>query len=606
LEVGQQYQTIDCGAKWQCKWLTRNPVGYCILHDPSPNKDTQEFSNSVNNLISDARNTGFLQLDGVFFPYVYAFDAQFNRISISLRESRFEGLANFEKMIFGTHTDFTSTRFAAGANFCRAKFEGPAIFLDARFGVENDTSFAEATFTGPANFSEAIFEGRADFSAATFKKEAEFLSTVFHVTARFRESIFEDDANFHDATFEMLADFNGATFAREASFHGAKFKLIAGFDGTKIQGEADFGKVIFEGVHFLDTELNGEVSFFEATLNKPSFFNVKFNGPATFSGATFQGEAEFLGSTFAGETDFNGAIFETASFSKAVFSQKVTFFEATLNKSYFWRATFHGPVEFVSTKFVEGVFFEGTQFYDFVNLSGVFRCRAVFLGEHDNLLFGKSREVNFNDAILEQPNKIRFAYVDFSRVRLFGTDIRGVDLSTISWPQRGRWFWKRNAIYEPRGSDVAALENTYRQIRQSYEDRRNYPEAGDFYYGEMHHKRKRYWWRRYLPSLTSLYWICSSYGQRPLQAALILLLLVAGFSAMLLWFGMYVEENAPLEHASFWTVLWAYTLRVVSFGSPLYFTPATKWGELISTLARLIVPVQAALFVLAIHRAFTR
>jgi hypothetical protein len=193
--------------------------------------------------------------------------------------------------------------------------------------------------------------------------------------------------------------------------------------------------------------------------------------------------------------------------------------------------------------------------------------------------------------------------------------LRDIDLSGITWPENGRSIWKRKAIYEFDGATPEALENAYRQIRQSYEDRKNYPEAGDFYYGEMDQKRKRSLRRKYLPSLITIYWLCSGYGQRPVRAGVVLILLLVGFTGILLFDGMvnvidstpFVLDSTILHNlGKFSTAMWAYSLRLVTFGNPLYIKPQFQSGELISTIARILIPVQAALVVLAINRKFKR
>ena len=302
------------------------------------------------------------------------------------------------------------------------------------------------------------------------------------------------------------------------------------------------------------------------------FKNVTFGGVSEFRGAKFLKEANFSLAKFEGYASFEAASFkEEAKFLNAVFGGDVIFDAIRCPKIDFTLADFKG--------------------------SGRFR------GTPTRLLFADSEQVVFDEAKFLLPEGIRFAHVDFNRCSLLKTDLRKIDFSGVVWSQAGQSLWKRHCLFtkQPEKQVRTELETAYRQIRQSYEDRRNYPEAGDFYYGEMEQKRKRTW-----SPLTILYWLSSGYGQRPVQAFLVLLALLICFTWLFLLTGIEVAENSPYTLTSeFWNVLFLYTLRVVTF-STAHFTPLTTFGEGITTLWRIFFPVQAALFFLAVNRKFKR
>lgn len=332
--------------------------------------------------------------------------------------------------------------------------------------------------------------------------------------------------------------------------------------------------------------------------------NVHFLGSVNFSTITFNRKVYLSSGTFSGEALFNDAIFnDEFSFFNVTFEGLTNFINTTFNeKTVFYHPTFRMPCDFRGSNFKSSTSFSNGSFMHDATFDGViFEGDAYFSSSFEGI-------VSFSRAYFFKQEFIHFYNVDFRRCILLNTDIRGIDFSMVRWGEAGRWFWKRRVIYKPEDAYPSEIENTYRRIRQSYEERRNYPEAGDFYYGEMDSKRKSSSARRYLPSLTTLFWISSGYGQRPFQAGLITLLLLSMFTGLFLLFGIEMVKNAPfyIEDTNFWTVFWFHTLRVATFLAPEYFKPQNEYTDIISNIARIVVPLQVALFFLSVKRLFKR
>ncbi|MGH1553539.1 hypothetical protein ACRAWF_20865 [Streptomyces sp. L7] len=84
--------------------------------------------------------------------------------------------------------------------------------------------------------------------------------------------------------------------------------------------------------------------------------------------------------------------------------------------------------------------------------------------------------------------------------------------------------------------EPSALAPLYRQLRKSFEDSRNEPDAADFYYGEMEMRRHDLKRSRAERALLSLYWAVSGYGLRVSRALVWLLgAMVATVLVMMLW-----------------------------------------------------------------------
>ncbi|MET8211825.1 hypothetical protein ABZT51_38640 [Streptomyces sp. NPDC005373] len=100
---------------------------------------------------------------------------------------------------------------------------------------------------------------------------------------------------------------------------------------------------------------------------------------------------------------------------------------------------------------------------------------------------------------------------------------------------RGRTGWTP----APAGVEVvwpAQLAPVYRQLRKSFEDGKNEPDAADFYYGEMEMRRHDAQRPRAERVLLALYWAMSGYGLRASRAlAWLLGAMATTVLAMMLW-----------------------------------------------------------------------
>jgi uncharacterized protein YjbI with pentapeptide repeats len=374
----------------------------------------------------------------------------------------------------------------------------------------------EKNFLQPVYFNEATFYGATDFSEAKFSKEAHF-----------EKATFSGEAWFSEATFSGTADFSEAKFSDTAIFFEAKFSG-AGFVGTRFSKEADFSEVKF----------SKEVIFLKAKFSDiANFLKAEFSDTARFRGATFSGTADFSYAVFSGTADFFGATFtERAYFSEAKFSDTADFFGATFTeRAYFSRAKFLAEVYFLGNKFTDKTIFK-------------------------YIIFEQPNKVTFDDSDL---SKVSFADSDITRIR-FGDRIGwgGKDKFTITEEE---WL-KRKAREENEADDRGRLVekeevslelvlSVYRNLRENYEFRLRYDDAGKFFMKEEELKRKyretksengleikeNGWFRRHF-SLTGLYYHLSRYGESISRPALIGVLAV--FLSTLFW---VTQSNPTLE-----------------------------------------------------------
>ena len=217
--------------------------------------------------------------------------------------------------------------------------------------------------------------------------------------------------------------------------------------------------------------------------------NKRFTKPVYFSGSQFFGYA-----------DFKEAIFqERAVFSDACFQGRADFFGACFKGgAYFDKAHFQEIVFFSGAKF-EGkeADFNNSEFYG-----------KTYLG-HFN---GKTK---FNYVLFEGKDKVIFDIENLSNVCFMNTDITGVRFN-----DKARWgekkveynkFWGGKKVKEDRFKiiderllegkikekdghtskdfNLGSIKTVYRSIRENYEYRMRYDEAGQFFIREMELKR---------------------------------------------------------------------------------------------------------------------
>lgn len=355
---------------------------------------------------------------------------------------------------------------------------------------------------------------------------------------------------------------------QDCNFRGVWFSDAVGFDREKMQN-ADFSGARFR--------------------YGTSFFNVSFGGRADFRRACFGDLALFDETTFSGEADFSGACFDDeANFALADFHGEVDFY----------RATFGRAARFTLATFKQEAFFDSLA--KSRDQQGKPANRKVQLD---------FREVEFGRA------KVYFREFSMAEVRFLRTDVRQLEFTNVDWPEKLRDEQEadeevRKAPKEERNQkrrdSYDLVETLYRQLRQNYEEQRNYPDAGRFYYGEMEMRRKaKPRWQRYFFSLTALYWLSSGYGQRARQAGLWVALLFVLFAWLYSAAGLQIAGVSGIAIHSPWAAF-LHAGEVLTFARERTYSAATDFGRWLSVAQTIVLPLQVALLVLAVRRSFSR
>jgi uncharacterized protein YjbI with pentapeptide repeats len=425
-------------------------------------------------------------------------------------------------------------------------------------------------------FNDLVFEKIDEAKKSVHK--CDLSGTIFEGPISFTQYNKENPLpfiDFHEVTFISDVDFRHVAFSEEARFDKAHFKERVSFWQVNFQG-----RVSFSEANFLDNAFWGGTRFDQET----TFQLSNFRGGAHFSDAIFNKSVNFRHAKFLGEFIIGGEFKETADFRQVLFGD-ATEFRGTFNKQVsFWWSTFKAEGDFRRIEF------------------------------HEMADFGRC---SIEKALL-------FVEVDLSHLSFLDCNIRNCQFVRCKWPGiRGR-----EALYDEKREKTSyeKVEELYRQLKCKYKDDHNEQEASKWHYSEKEMFRKKKWWRRFNPlSFSNLYWGFSGYGERPIRAGFMLLFLfvslvlitnslglvsssgkpvygvttIKGFSNL---FG----ENSQLESGKIALLIYN-TIQYALFFKAPYFKPETLSGEIIFALfTKLFMPIQAALFILALKNRFRR
>ena len=226
-------------------------------------------------------------------------------------------------------------------------------------------------------------------------------------------------------------------------------------------------------------------------------------------------------------------------------------------------------------------------------------------------------EIDFNLVTLDPPDGLIFRDVDLRKVSLICTDLRKAEITGAEWPEIAFKWWrftfrKRIGVYDEIRSqegETHYIEKLYRELKQNYEDRRDYDRASDFHYGEKEIRRKNPDTPLGRRVLLWIYWLASGYGEiclRPiLWAVCILIVSAIGY----LYFGLVPKvSGSSMVMTNGWDFLKSlhYSLEVMTLLKPDDMVPNGFGGGVIHTVQMLLGPVLTGFFCQAFWQRLKR
>jgi hypothetical protein len=470
-----------------------------------------------------------------------------------------------EELLDALRVSDTGCSYIGDARFDEATFSAAIVFAGATFSGE--VSFANATFSGDARFDKATFSDFASFDEATFSAEASFAIATFSAKSSFGEARFSTGARFDKTTFSDVVSFDEAMFSAEVSFAGATFSDTVSFDDAMFSAYVSFAGAMFSAyVSFARAAFFADVWFGEARFSAfARFVGATFFDNVWFAGATFEAASELGPFACMGILGLSGALFSGPTTIAAAASQ----LECRLTR---WTSTASMRLRYAYVDLTDAVLSAPLTLSAHQSDFEIPRWPPGERAQRYDSLVGSLRARSTPEVRLTSVNGVDTAHlvltdIDLSQCRFAGAlhldQVRLEGRCTFaSTPAGLRWHCQLPVRWSPRRTlaeecqwryasgargwtapegpgpvpGPAVLGPVYRQLRKSFEDGKNTPDAADFYYGEMEmrrHDRERPQAERLL---IRLYWAGSGYGLRASRAlGWLLLAMVITVISLTLW-----------------------------------------------------------------------
>jgi Pentapeptide repeats (8 copies) len=242
------------------------------------------------------------------------------------------------------------------------------------------------------------------------------------------------------------------------------------------------------------------------------------------------------------------------------------------------------------------------------------RLRTRFAREDKRTTYYRvfAGEADFTYVELQKPTQVSFVQVDLSRVSLRGTNLRGTRLYDVRFWQESL---RRNGLFDEVQarkykdgpylfSMLPQIEEAYRNVRTALEENRNYPDAADFYCGEMEARRLRKALPgRHLVSVEAWYRALSRYGTSIGVSATLLLLIIVLHTELALLLQSRAGEIISVPAIGDAALG---SLRLALFQQPPARSVDGQAQAWIDLFFRVAIAVQLALFIFAFRAKIKR
>jgi uncharacterized protein YjbI with pentapeptide repeats len=463
-ESPEKYLTFNCN-------FQALESGYCIFHDslfyknPENHEKIQKTIDSIIDASLD--NDADIALIGYNLPQITIKKKVKGRIFFD--KSQFYGHA-FIESTFMSDVSFKHCRFHTAVTFSLSEFRGFIDFFKTIFS--NFANFSHVRFNHPW-FKETEFLKDAYFGDVKFSRHVTFQNCKIN-NPYFRGAIFKDGLTLggciiEDGVFDAL--YEGEVFVYTTNFKSvnrlpvifgkAKFSARAKFDSCSFNTIAQFNEI-------LSTDL---LEFKRCHFFYPVFFNSTQFSITSFHESEFDGSTYFVNSSFNGETDFSRSRFGAlVDFSESQFNGDLDFSESQFNRVEFVNVSFK-KVSFFRTKLNETIF-KNTQFDD---------------------------KAKFHFTFFEDQEHTIFSCVNLENVSFLNTNILKIKFDNVKWGKEDGFKILEERILEQKLKSNKEYDfeftlddvlSIYRSLRENYQKRLKYDEAGEFFVREMEVKRK--------------------------------------------------------------------------------------------------------------------
>ena len=304
-----------------------------------------------------------------------------------------------------------------------------------------------------------------------------------------------------------------------------------------------------------------------------------------FSQAEFARKVTFNYAMFHAYAGFNNARFgvnAVALFRVAIFTDKADFNEASFSSSAdFSLAIFASYAAFSLATFSADADFSGTAFWAEANFrSATFKSYLRFAGDENRRAFIDQSSLDLQLARFEQADHVSFHTVILRPHWFVNVNGRKFDLTKVDWI----WRTTKEEIKSLQAKNVAEpnrmLAIACRHLAVNAEESHNYVDASSFRLmamdaGRLDHSGGFGFWR-----LSWWYWLASGYGERVLQAFVVLM------GIMLVSALLYTQVGFTQWEPKLANAVDARSAERDEIGTPLRFKRALAYSASVMTLQR--------------------
>lgn len=452
-----------------------------------------------------------------------------------------DGLAILSCHFYGA-VNMSGLDFPTGCSFAKTTFHQDAFFQGSTFqhSVKSAPNFRGATFRGRAKFHRCTFYngedlGDCDFNHSTFKEKADFS----HVKARdlgFYHIHLGSNLNFTSASLRNL---NISSAVRIADSANPSVLQISNSNDSQMD------QIIAYGSEFDRIEISN------ACVDWIDLSNAHIKDKLHIFYSTLEGKGiDLTGITSQECIEVNRVDFEdhSISFQNATLSGSVEITDCTFARSLDVVNVADAPANFSLEKcvFDRGLLLEGN------SPSG-----KLFAPPENGK---EASQVNLTGLTFGLDCPVSIRNVDLQNACFLDTDVRNIEFTGVTWDEKtGPYRIARRAVHdevseeETDDPDYRKLERLYRELKQSFESRKNWYSAGHFHIGEKEMQRKGTDSSARRAMLT-IYRCISLYGERALPAFVALALTLLGFAA--LYIGIGLQPADPDGYLQFWGGSW--------------------------------------------------
>jgi uncharacterized protein YjbI with pentapeptide repeats len=441
--------------------------------------------------------------------------------------------------------------------------------------------------SGEPAIENEVFRDPIDLSGMEFKVPVRLKRCKFESSVTVRWANFTQGAVFFDCDFSGEADFSWTTFSDLCYFWRSRFAARADFSNCIVKLAED----AYErpSPHLL----SGETNFTWARFTREAtFYRMQFGGPVWFSRTVFRGDTNFEETKFAASAKFYGAenVVTLADHDvsnpcelKELVKKRILMPDAE-GTGYFLFNTIKSKNDLDARLQKSGV----------TGRIGEELLKVWVEGAVPS--FPEDATTLFRSVTFEHPERCEFAESNLENCLFSGTSVKEMKFSNVRWahqsmfPTGSRYAVQDELVAQTRYESVRQL---YHELEANYHESGRYREASDFRYGKMEMLRKAGPAALRNISVLAAYKYLSGYGERyGLALTWLVLFVLVVFPTLYLMLGLQGGAGSAVLHS----------LEVSTFMEATTTTTSQIAIRVVEGIERLLVPLQAGLFALAVNR----